>query len=272
MVPALETSGCKNIECGVSLKFALRLPSGRSAPIDRNESPGAHRVRLGLDPLRPTWLGASTHGPEHEYLLRAQLSLEQQAPVSEPPLLILAPRHPSLTAKEICEWWSRHGGLREELTIRSSGDKVSNRTRVYLLDTLGELDQFYPACDVAFIGNSMNSPGGGHNFAEALSFGCRIVHGDNFVDFEGLLEEFFVKYSATDPGHPVVIRCKNDAQALTEAIERQLVAADRTPPDQRIPLIMTMTELHRAAVTGSSRLLVDILQTILQETKKKDAH
>jgi len=62
---------------------------------------------------------------------------------------------------------ARHSGV---------GTPVPGEPRVVLLDTLGELQDFYAAADVAFVGGSLVSAGG-HNLLEPAALGVPIVAG-----------------------------------------------------------------------------------------------
>ena len=50
-------------------------------------------------------------------------------------------------------------------------------------DTMGELQLFYSACDVSFIGGSL-VPAGGHNFLEAAAVGKPFVFGPDMSNIE----------------------------------------------------------------------------------------
>ena len=56
-------------------------------------------------------------------------------------------------------------------------DKDENNFSVLLLDTMGELAEVYSICDLAFVGNSFFSPGGGHNLIEPVSQGKPVLFG-----------------------------------------------------------------------------------------------
>ena len=58
--------------------------------------------------------------------------------------------------------------------LRSS---LKQAETVILLDTMGELAKVYSLGQVAFIGNSLIKPGGGHSLIEPLSHGLAVLHG-----------------------------------------------------------------------------------------------
>jgi len=60
---------------------------------------------------------------------------------------------------------------------------VDAATRVLLGDSLGELFAYYAACDVAFVGGSLQ-PLGGQNLIEAASVGRPVLVGPYTFNFE----------------------------------------------------------------------------------------
>ena len=87
-------------------------------------------------------------------------------------LLILVPRHPQRF--EAVRALLRKGG--GEFASRSSGDEPAARHGVFLVDTLGELQMFYAAADVAFVAGSL-VPIGGHSLLEPAVLGLPILSG-----------------------------------------------------------------------------------------------
>jgi 3-deoxy-D-manno-octulosonic-acid transferase len=86
-------------------------------------------------------------------------------------LLILAPRHaPRFDAAAATV---RACGF--SCQRRSSGPPPEN-FQVLLLDTLGELTDFYAAADLAFVGGSL-VPVGGHNLLEPAALGLPVLTG-----------------------------------------------------------------------------------------------
>lgn len=75
-------------------------------------------------------------------------------------------------------------GLTDKIAVRSKNDKVYDDTKVYLVDTLGELTRFMPEAKFIFMGGSLVKVGG-HNILEPASLGKAIVFGrhmENFAD------------------------------------------------------------------------------------------
>jgi 3-deoxy-D-manno-octulosonic-acid transferase len=125
------------------------------------------RARLGAG--RPVWIAGSTHEGEEEAALAAHDRLLREQPGA---LLILVPRHPQRF--EAVRGLLRRRGLR--FAQRSLGEEPSAAQPVFLVDTLGELQMFYAASDVAFVGGSL-VPVGGHNLLEPAALGLPVLSG-----------------------------------------------------------------------------------------------
>ena len=88
--------------------------------------------------------------------------------------------------------------------------------QVVLLDTIGELMDFYAAADVAFVGGSL-VPVGGHNLLEPAALGLPVVAGPH-------------QFNAPD-----IARALHDAGALTIVADAAALAARGCGPARRPP-------------------------------------
>lgn len=127
--------------------------------------------------MRFIWIAASTHEGEDDTLLRAHKQILEKHPDC---LLVLAPRHPERfesVAKKV-----KNLGL--ALSRRSEGRNplVSAEQQVLILDTMGELTDFYGVADIAFVGGSL-VPVGGHNYLEASIWGLPVLSGPHRHNF-----------------------------------------------------------------------------------------
>jgi 3-deoxy-D-manno-octulosonic-acid transferase len=143
-----------------NVKFDMEIPQ---AAID-----AGLELRRALGP-RPVWVAGSTHEGEEAAALEAHAIVRTRHPDA---LLVLVPRHPP-----------RFEAVRELLhgqgcacTQRSSGGVPGAEHEVFLGDTLGELQMFYAASDVAFVGGSL-VPIGGHSLLEPAMLGLPILSG-----------------------------------------------------------------------------------------------
>ncbi len=151
------------------LSVAGNLKFDRPAPLEARLRGTALRARLGT---RPVWVAGSTHPIEQAIVLDAHRRLCAGYPDA---LLVLAPRHPprfEQSARELqAAAWPYHRRSRER-----AGEPMATDCQVLLLDTLGELMDFYAAADVAFVGGSL-VPVGGHNLLEPAALGLPLLSG-----------------------------------------------------------------------------------------------
>jgi 3-deoxy-D-manno-octulosonic-acid transferase len=129
----------------------------------------AQVLREDWGATRPVWIAASTHEGEEAVVLDAHARLRQRLPDL---LLVLAPRHPP-RFERVAELCAAAGFATAR---RSRGEIGDPDTAVVLVDTIGELNLFYAAADVAFVGGSL-VPVGGHNLLEPAALGLPILVG-----------------------------------------------------------------------------------------------
>jgi 3-deoxy-D-manno-octulosonic-acid transferase len=123
---------------------------------------------------RPVLLAASTHPGEDETILPAHDSLRKQLPDL---LTIVVPRHPE-RGQDIAMLCGARPAVR-----RSTGALPSDKTAVYVADTMGELGLFFRVAPFAFIGGSL-IPHGGQNPLEPARLRCAVLagpHTENFI-------------------------------------------------------------------------------------------
>jgi 3-deoxy-D-manno-octulosonic-acid transferase len=159
-----------------NVKFDLVIPDATV------EAGRAFRARAAAG--RPVWIAGSTHEGEEEAALDAHARVGERHPDA---LLILVPRHPQRF--EAVRALLRRRGL--DFAQRSALAEPRPRDAVFLVDTLGELQVFYAAADVAFVGGSL-VPVGGHNLLEPAVLGLPMLsgpHTQNAQDVAELLQE-----------------------------------------------------------------------------------
>src|SRR6185312_15861990 len=111
------------------------------------------------------WVAGSTQEGEEPIVLAAHRKLREHLPEA---LLVLAPRYPQRFDSVVA--LVQGTGLRP---LRRSSSNPEDRFEVLVLDTLGELMDFYAAADVAFVGGSL-VPIGGHNLLEPAAIGLPV--------------------------------------------------------------------------------------------------
>ena len=151
----------------------------RHAP-DLRDRGAALRANVLLD--RITWVAASTHDGEEDILLDGHRALLEAEPDA---LLVIAPRHPQ-RFDEVAEKLEGAGLIYQR---RTDAEPVAARTNVLLADTMGEVNLFYAAADIAFVGGSL-VPIGGHNLLEPAALGLPILTGPHLYNAEDIARMF----------------------------------------------------------------------------------
>ena len=147
-----------------------------------------HTLRKELG-RRPLWIASNTHAGEERIVLEVYQKLKKA--IGENPLLILIPRHKN-----------RVGVLETMLNSynfshvkRSEDKKISPRTNVLLVDTLGELGVFYSLSHFVFMGGSLLPGIGGHNILEPTRLGALPVFGP-YMENNKEMAELLIKNKA----------------------------------------------------------------------------
>ncbi len=136
---------------------------------------GAQTMRERWGTRRPVWIAASTHDGEELPVLKAHAEIMRRFPDA---LLLLAPRHPE-RFKPVALACRSFGFVTR---TRSEDKEAASDTQCFVVDTLGELLNFYAGADVAFVGGSL-VPIGGHNVLEPAALGVPVVVGPYMFNF-----------------------------------------------------------------------------------------
>ena len=141
------------------------------------------RSRLGIRAASPVWAAGSTHAGEEEILLDVYQNLKKKFADL---VLILAPRR----MERIGEIETLLKSRKISFIKRTAIDETGGQERpVILLDTMGELSQLYAIADIAFVGKSLISPGGGHSLMEPVAHGKAVLHGPHIENFRQVAED-----------------------------------------------------------------------------------
>jgi 3-deoxy-D-manno-octulosonic-acid transferase len=197
--------------------------------------------RFGIDPdTQPILLGGSTHPGEEEILARTFIHLRAEFPTL---VLLIAPRHVERT-RELQE------ALRElglSIGLRSEAETEALLTPdCLLLDTTGELRNWYSIATVVFIGKSLTARGG-QNPVEPILADRPVVFGPNMQNFASLAHALVAEDAAMEV---------RDADALSAATAKLL------RDDQRRARMVRNAERvlapHRGATKRTAELLMNL--------------
>lgn len=152
-----------------NLKFDTLIP-GTSIDID-------YTALLPQDAL--VFTAGSTHPGEEEILLSVYARIRHRFPHI---YMVIVPRDPARgeEIRKIAKNRQLHAVLRSQLT----GDHGN----LLIVDTLGELINFYRYSGIAFVGGSL-VPEGGHNPIEPAIFSIPVIYGKHMEDFYEIAED-----------------------------------------------------------------------------------
>jgi 3-deoxy-D-manno-octulosonic-acid transferase len=216
-----------------NLKFDFTLPAQTCAR--------GRELRAYHAANRPVWVAGSTHAVEEEILLDAQRRLQRLHPDA---LLVLVPRHPPRFAG-VAGWLGREGVAFVRVSQQTPCDAD---TSVLLVDSLGELLDFYAAGDVAFVGGTL-VPVGGHNLLEPAALGLPILCGPHYSNSEDIAQLLLARGA---------LEVVHDAAELARTLAALL--ADPQERARRGELARTALEDNRGALEKLLRLIDPVLQ------------
>ncbi|MBX9879049.1 MAG: 3-deoxy-D-manno-octulosonic acid transferase [Candidatus Obscuribacterales bacterium] len=131
--------------------------------------------KLNLSASDAVIIGGSTHEGEESVLLSVYKRLITERswdPSFVPTRLILVPRHPERF--EAVTSLVKSMGLNPRLYSRGEGFESDND--VFILDTIGQLSQYYCVATIAFVGGTL-VPIGGHNLLEPYAYNVPVICG-----------------------------------------------------------------------------------------------
>lgn len=191
---------------------------------------------FGIKRDAPVLLAGSTHEGEEEILAEALVLLRRTFPTAR---LLIAPRHVERTASI-------------ETKLASTGLHLARRTAgtggpppdILILDTTGELRDWYACADVVFIGKSL-AGSGGQNPVEAIMAGRPVLFGPRMENFAALRDSLVAASGAVEV---------RDAATLAAEAARLLSEPDRR---QRLVEGANQALLPHHGATGRTATMVE---------------
>ena len=192
---------------------------------------------VGIDPGRPCLLGGSLHAGEEALLIQVFRRLSANFPHL---FLILVPRHFERTPEV--------EKILRELSIpyaRRSEPDFSEDPSVLIVDSTGELNDWYQTASVVVIGKSFTGIGG-QNPVEPLLARKPVICGPHMENFKFLVEELVREKGIVQLA---------DESGLTEAVEHLLTnskaASEVVANSDRV------LAQHRGATERASRFILE---------------
>lgn len=131
-------------------------------------------------------LGGSTWAGEEGHLLDVFKGLKTRY---RNLVLVLAPRHAERAPEVVAAIKANMRTFVRRSELKENAPPRADRPDVFLLDTTGELKNFYACADVIFVGKSLGHHGG-QNIIEPALCGKPIVVGPNMENFLAVMEDF----------------------------------------------------------------------------------
>jgi 3-deoxy-D-manno-octulosonic-acid transferase len=214
-----------------NVKFDLEVPQATIA--------AGREFRRQCAAARPVWIAGSTHEGEEDAVLAAHVIVRSRHPDA---LLILVPRHPQ-RFDAVRGLLRRRGHAHAQ---RSAGEVPGPAHDVFLVDTLGELQMFYAAADVAFVAGSL-VPIGGHNLLEPAALGLPILSGPHTQNAQDIAERLVqagavrIVRSREELAERVVDYFDDPERARQDGARgRQAVAQNRGAVDQIAEMVLPL--------------------------------
>lgn len=135
---------------------------------------------------RILFTAGSTHAGEEELICDAYRQLKTEHPELK---LVLVPRHQERAAA-VENVLLERGLSWRLLRPRPEQPPVEGPVDVLLVNTTGELMNFYAASDITYVGKSLAGQTGGHNIIEPAIFGKAILYGSHMENFRAVAEIF----------------------------------------------------------------------------------
>jgi 3-deoxy-D-manno-octulosonic-acid transferase len=227
---------------GVDRERIRHVGSIKYDPADVQITPAATEGilrQLRIDKNRPIIFGGSTHAGEEELLGKIFCDLRNEFPEL---FLIVAPRHAE-RAGEVCRALERLG-LRvvRRSAISSDGVEVD----CLVIDTTGELPNWYSLATIVFMGKSLTAHGG-QNPVEAILATKPVTFGPNMENFAALVSTLVKEKGA------IQVNSVNELRRAMADLLRNSEQRERLVRNAR-----TVVDAHYGATARTAALIVDL--------------
>ncbi|MBU0502810.1 MAG: 3-deoxy-D-manno-octulosonic acid transferase [Candidatus Omnitrophota bacterium] len=147
--------------------------------------------KLGIAEHEKILVCGSTHPNEEEIILGAYIKISAQIKNLR---LIIAPRHPE-RSNEISGLIKKFGLQPQLFSSLNTGLLNSKKGPVIIVDSVGQLLNFYAIADIVYIGGSLVKHGG-QNILEPAIFAKPIIFGAHMFNFRNIADLFLKNQAA----------------------------------------------------------------------------
>ena len=227
------------ISCGASLQhvdMTGNIKFDLAVPASLEERAEALRLRWGRQ--RPVLVAGSTHEADENIVIPAFVALLSTLPDA---LLILVPRYPERFTRATL--LARTAGLQTEL--RSQGEACSTQAQCFVIDSIGELMNYYACADLVFVGGSFGDQGG-HNPLEPAALGKPVLLGPNMENAKEIAAQLLHRNAARRVTNQQDFR-QTVQQILTDGVLRDKMgqAGRRLVEENRGALDLTLKAVKK---------------------------
>lgn len=195
---------------------------------------------FGLEGERPILFGGSTHAGEEEILGEIFQRLRRDFATLT---LIIAPRH----VERVAEIHTRLQRLGLNVCLRSEAEIArQGPPDCLLLDTTGELQNWYAVATIVFVGKSLTARGG-QNPVEPILAGKPVLFGPHMENFAALAEALVAREAAMQVADPA---------SLEKQIHRLL--HDREAALRLVANAQAALALHAGATARTAELVMNL--------------
>ena len=202
----------RKILCTGSIKFDDQADGSRASRNFRRIL-----AELGVEESAPVILAGSTHSGEERLIGEIVIRLKRDFPNL---FFIAVPRHAERW-KEVREQLDQIG-LR--VALRAGEGRAPENPDTLLVNTTGELRDWYDQATVVFVGKSLTAHGG-QNPAEAVAAGKAVVFGPNMENFSSLAAQLVREGGASQVSNTAELEQKL-RELLSHAEKRVELAAN----------------------------------------------
>lgn len=150
-----------------------------------------YKILLGLSKDDKLWVAGSTHPGEEEIILGVYKELSEKIPDLR---LLIAPRHPERTA-QIEKLIIQYNFKPVRISQLDLTAQTQDPAAIFILDTVGQLINYYAIADIVFVGGSLVKKGG-HNILEPASLDKPVIFGAHMFNFPDIAELFLINNAA----------------------------------------------------------------------------
>ncbi len=135
-------------------------------------------------------VAGSTHSGEEDMVIEAYKDLVKKFPRLK---LLIAPRHIERSS-EVAAIAGKYG-FAPVFMSKDEGRGMRDEGRIYILDSIGKLNDFYSIASIVFVGGSLVKHGG-QNPIEPAVYGKPVIFGPHMFNFKSIASAFLEKNAA----------------------------------------------------------------------------